>query len=83
MRTGHYLGVDPAYGGHPAAFVLIRVKLANFVMRDGVICDPVDGQPLDVPESVTPAEYAQPTFEVVGKRQIQFGQSCSEVRFNL
>ena len=83
MSTGHVLGVDPGFAHDPTGWVLVKTEIPRVVVRDGKVLDVVTGEPVVIHEGMTPAEHAQPRFEVVDaqrRRGLTFEQTAREAR---
>ena len=81
VNIGHVLGVDPGFAHDPTGWVLVKTEMPRVVVRDGVVLDAVTGEPVSVPDGITPAEHAQSRYEVVDaqrRRGLSFEQSAQE-----
>ena len=83
MVYRNFLGIDPGLVNDPTAMVLIRATRPAVVVRAGKVLDAVTGEPVELPEGTTVAEFVSPRYDVLdvqSRQGLTFGQTAREAR---
>ncbi len=79
MVYRNFLGIDPGLVNDPTAMVLIRATRPAVVVRAGKVLNAVTGEPVELSEGTTVAEFVSPRYDVLdvqSRQGLTFGQTA-------